>query len=180
MGKQMCERLRPSLKDQIESERDKTAKSFGRAWWKPNPEAAQERVEGAGFTKNGDKWFMPDGKPFAIKLMVEGEGRPVMTRAGSMIVQQWRQFGIDAQTTVAQGSMFDRRAAGDFEAMITWSVETWGGHPDLSFFLDSWHSQFVAPPGKPQPPRNWQRWSNPDLDKLIEETRKTSFDDPTR
>ena len=40
--------------------------------------------------------------------------------------------------------MADRRAAGDFEAMITWSVETWGGHPDLSFFLDSWHSQFVA------------------------------------
>ena len=40
--------------------------------------------------------------------------------------------------------MVDRRAAGDFEAMISWSVETWGGHPDLSFFLDSWHSQFVA------------------------------------
>ena len=28
--------------------------------------------------------------------MVEGEARPVMTRAGSMIAQQWRQFGIDA------------------------------------------------------------------------------------
>ena len=52
-----------------------------------------------------------DGKPFAIKLMVEGEGRPVMTRAGSMITQQWRQFGIDASTVVAQGSMADRRAA---------------------------------------------------------------------
>ena len=84
-----------------------------------------------------------------------------MTRAGSMIAQQWRQFGIDATTVVAQGSMADRRAAGDFEAMITWSVETWGGHPDLSFFLDSWHSQFVAAPGKPQPPRNWQRWTQP-------------------
>ncbi len=110
--------------------------------------------------------------------MVEGEGRPVMTRAGSMIAQQWRQFGIDATTVVAQGSMVDRRAAGDFEAMITWSVETWGGHPDLSFFLDSWHSQFVAPPGKPQPPRNWQRWTNPELDKIIEQVRQTGFDDP--
>ena len=103
--------------------------------------------------------------------MVEGEARPVMTRAGTMIAQEWRQFGIDASTEVAQGTMIDRRSAGDFEAIISWSVETWGGHPDLSFFLDSWHSQFVAQPGKPQPPRNWQRWSNPELDKIIEQIR---------
>ena len=56
-----------------------------------------------------------------------------MTRAGSMVAQQWRQFGIDATTVVAQGSMFDRRARpATIEAMISWSVETWGGHPDLS------------------------------------------------
>ena len=76
-----------------------------------------------------------------------------MTRAGSMIAQQWRQFGIDAK--------IDRRArhAGRRDGppaistpFIGWSVETWGGHPDLSFFLDSWHSQFVAKPGKAQPP----------------------------
>ena len=62
--------------------------------------------------------------------------------------------------------------------IISWSVETWGGHPDLSFFLDSWHSQFVAQPGNPQPPRNWQRWSNPELDKIIEQIRTIGFDDP--
>jgi peptide/nickel transport system substrate-binding protein len=101
-----------------------------------------------------------------------------MTRAGSMIAQEWRQFGIDASTVVAQGTMTDRRAAGDFEAIISWSVETWGGHTDLSFFLDSWHSQFVAQPGNPQPPRNWQRWSSPELDKIIEQIRTIGFDDP--
>jgi len=178
VGKQIADMLRPSLKDQIPTDPGEIAKAFGRGWWKPNPQAAQELLERAGFKKRDGKWYQPDGKPFAIKLMVEGEGRPVMTRAGSMIVQQWHQFGIDATTTVAQGSMFDRRAAGDFEAMITWSVETWGGHPDLSFFLDSWHSQFVAAPGKPQPPRNWQRWSSPELDKIIEQVRQTGFDDP--
>ena len=41
------------------------------------------------------------------------------------------------------------RAAGDFDTIISWSVETWGGHQDLSYFMDSWHSQFVAEPGKP-------------------------------
>ena len=33
--------------------------------------------------------------------------RPVMTRAGSMIVQQWRQFGIDAKIDIAQGTLAD-------------------------------------------------------------------------
>jgi peptide/nickel transport system substrate-binding protein len=102
----------------------------------------------------------------------------VMTRAGSMIAQQWRQFGIDATTVVAQGSLVDRRNSGDYEAIISWAVETWGGHPDLSFFLDSWHSQFVSLPGKTQTPRNWQRWSSPALDKIIEQIRTVGFDDP--
>ena len=44
--------------------------------------------------------------------------------------------------------------------------------------MDSWHSQFVAEPGKSQPQRNWQRWSSPALDKIIEETRTIGFDDP--
>ena len=78
--------------------------------------------------------------------MVEGDLRPVMTRAGTMIVQQWRQAGIDARIDVAQGTLPTRRAAGDFDTFIGWSVETWGGHQDLSYFLDSWHSQFVAGP----------------------------------
>jgi peptide/nickel transport system substrate-binding protein len=178
VGSEIATMLRPSLGDQIPKDPAKIAAAFGRGWWKRDPQAATELLQKAGFSKRGDAWYTPDGKPFVIHVMVEGDGRPVMTRAGSMIAQEWRQFGIDASTTVAQGTMADRRAAGDFEAMIAWSVETWGGHPDLSYFLDSWHSQFVAAPGQPQPPRNWQRWSNPELDKIIEQTRGVAFDDP--
>jgi peptide/nickel transport system substrate-binding protein len=178
VGKQIADMLRPSMGDQIPSKPEDIARAFGAGWWKPDPQAAAELLERAGFKKVGGKWQTPDGKPFAIKIMVEGELRPVMTRAGSMIAQQWQQFGIDAATTVAQGTLADRRQAGDFEAMISWSVETWGGHPDLSFFLDSWHSQFVVKPGERQPPRNWQRWSSPELDKIIEDIRRIDFDDP--
>ncbi len=178
VGKEIADTLRPSMGDQIPTDPKQIANAFGRGWWTPNPEIAAELLERAGYTKRGDKWYMPDGKPFAIHITVEGEARPVMTRAGSMIAQEWRQFGIDASTVVAQGTMVDRRASGDFEVIISWSVETWGGHPDLSFFLDSWHSQFVAQPGQPQPPRNWQRWSNPELDKIIEQIRTIGFDDP--
>ena len=178
VGKQIADMLRPSLKEQIPTAAADVAKGFGMGWWKPDPVAAAELLERAGFKKVGAQWMTPDGKPFVIKVTVEGEGRPVMTRAGSMVAQQWRQFGIDAGVTVAQGTLVDRRAAGDFDAIISWSVETWGGHPDLSFFLDSWHSQVVAPPGQPQPPRNWQRWASPELDKIIEQVRTVGFDDP--
>jgi peptide/nickel transport system substrate-binding protein len=178
VGKEIAEMLRPSMGDQIPKDPKEIAKSFGMGWWKPDPQAATELLQAAGFTKRGTDWYTPDGKVFTVKIVVEGEARPVMTRAGSMIAQQWRQFGIDAKTDVAQGTMNDRRASGDFDTIISWSVETWGGHPDLSFFLDSWHSQFVSPPGKSQTPRNWQRWASPALDKIIEQIRTVGFDDP--
>ncbi len=178
VGQQIADMLRPSMGDAIPSDPKAIATAFGRGWWKPNPEAAAELLEKAGFSKRGDAWYKPDGTRFTVKIAVEGDARPVMTRAGSMIAQQWRQFGIDAGTSVAEGTLVQRRAAGDFDAIMTWSVETWGGHPDLSFFLDSWHSQFLAKPGEVQTPRNWQRWSNPELDKIIEEIRTIDFDDP--
>jgi peptide/nickel transport system substrate-binding protein len=179
MGQQIATMLRPSMGDQIPTDPAVIARSFGYGWWKPNPTAAAELLERAGYAKRGDAWYTPDGKPFSIKIMVEGDSRPVMTRAGTMIAQQWRQFGIDAKIDVAQGTnMLDRRGAGDFDTFIGWSVETYGGHPDLAFFLDSWHSQFVAPAGKTQSPRNWQRLQSPELDKLIEQIRTVSFEDP--
>jgi peptide/nickel transport system substrate-binding protein len=178
IGQQIADMLRPSMGDKIPSKPEDIATAIGRGWWKRDDQAATELLEKAGFTKKGNEWYQPDGKRFSVKVMVEGDIRPVMTRAGSLIVQLWRQFGIDAQIDVAQGTLNDRRGAGDFETFIGWSVETWGGHPDLSFFLDSWHSQFVAAPGKVQPPRNWQRWKDSRLDKIIEEIRTIDFDDP--
>lgn len=178
IGEQIAAMLRPSMGDQIPDDPAEVAAAFGAGWWKQDTEAAAELMQRAGFTRRGNAWYTPGGERFAIKLMVEGDARPVMTRAGTMIAQQWRQFGIDATAEAAQAAFLTRRNGGDFEAAISWSVETWGGHPDLSFFLDSWHSQFVQPAGKVQTPRNWSRWSNPELDKIIEEIRKVSFDDP--
>jgi peptide/nickel transport system substrate-binding protein len=177
IGQQIADMLRPSMGDQIPSDPDAIGASFGLGWWKQDLEAAAELLEKAGFTRQGNDWYMPNGERFSIKVMVEGDGRPVMTRAGTMIAQQWQEFGIDATPENAQAAFFPRRAAGDFDVVISWSVETWGGHPDLSFFLDSWHSSFVAAPGEIQAPRNWQRWSSPELDAIIEQVRGVPFDD---
>jgi peptide/nickel transport system substrate-binding protein len=67
--------------------------------------------------------------------------------------------------------------SGQYEAATAWTVASWGSNPDLSYFLDSWHSEFLAKPGETQPDRNFQRWSDPRLDQLIETMRKTEFTD---
>ena len=36
----------------------------------------------------------------------------------------------------------------------------------------------MAKAGERQPERNWQRWSDPELDKIIEQIRTIDFDDP--
>jgi hypothetical protein len=108
--------LRPSMGDQIPEDPDEIMRAFGAGWWTQNLDAAAELLERAGFTRQGNDWYMPNGERFSIRLMVEGDGRPVMTRAGTMIAQQWQEFGIDATTENAQAAFFTRRNGGDFEA----------------------------------------------------------------
>jgi peptide/nickel transport system substrate-binding protein len=178
IGQQIADMLRPSMGDQIPTDPEQIKRAFGAGWWKQDLEAAAELLERAGYTRRGNDWYMPNGERFSIKVVIEGDARPVTTRAGTMVAQQWRDFGIDATPDNAQAAFFPRRGAGDYEVIISWSVETWGGHPDLSYFLDSWHSEFIAAPGELQPPRNHQRWSSPELDAIIEEIRGIGFDDP--
>ncbi|MGF1623535.1 MAG: ABC transporter substrate-binding protein [Alphaproteobacteria bacterium] len=177
-GADIAEQLRPSMGEAIPTDPAAIAKAFGMGWWRQDPEAAAELLQSAGFTQDGDEWLTPDGEPFRIRLMVEGDTRPVMTRAGTMIAQNWRQFGIDAEIVTVGPEIFNRLRLGDYDVGMGWSIETWGGHPDLSFFLESWHSGYIVQPGESQPPRNWQRWQHPELDRIIEAVRGIGFDDP--
>ena len=122
---------------------------------------------------------MPDGKPFSIKLMVEGDARPVMTRAGTMIAQQWRQFGIDATAESAQGSVPDAAQRPATSRPSSAGASRPGAATRTSRSSSTAGTRSSSQPaGKPQPPRNWQRWSNPELDKIIEQIRGVAFDDP--
>ena len=123
-------------------------------------------------------WLKPDGTPFAFRLQVEGDAIPTLARAGTIIAQQWQQQGIDVKVEVAGPTNGRRLTTGDFDTAIFWSIETWGGNPDLSFFLESYQSQFIRPLGQVQAPRNLQRWQDPELDKLVEANRKVPFNSP--
>ncbi len=175
VGDQIAAQVRPQFGDAIPTDETAIKKSFGFGWWKKNPKAASELLEAAGFTNQGGKWMMPDGKPFKFTLNTFTDG--VINRLGTDIAQQWTQAGIDV-TAFADPNIYSQNLPnGTYEAATAWSIETWGGNPDLSFFLDSWHSQFLAKPGEVQTARNWQRWSDPRLDAIIEKVRKTDFSD---
>jgi peptide/nickel transport system substrate-binding protein len=175
VGDQIANQVRPQFGDAIPTDEKAIQKSFGFGWWKKNPQAAAELLEAAGFTQQGGKWMMPNGQPFKFTLNTFTDG--VINRLGTDIAQQWTQAGIDV-TAFADPNIYTQNLPnGTYEAATAWSIETWGGNPDLSFFLDSWHSQFLAKPGEVQTARNWQRWSDPRLDQIIEQVRKTDFSD---
>lgn len=176
IGLQIADMVRPQFGEEVPTDEAAIRRAFGYGWWGQNIEAATALLESAGFTKDGNTWMQPNGEPFEFELNTFSEG--VINRMGTMIAQQWTQQGIEV-TAVADPQIFaSSLPLGDYEAATAWSIETWGGHPDLSFFLTSWHSDFVVEPGERQPARNWQRWTHPELDRIIEEVQVTEFNDP--
>jgi peptide/nickel transport system substrate-binding protein len=89
------------------------ARAFGMGWWKTDPRRRRScrRPASASVAPLGSR---RTGKPFTVRVMVEGDLRPVMTRAGTMIVQQWKQAGIDAKVDAAQGTLPTRRGCRRF------------------------------------------------------------------
>jgi len=173
IGSQVAEMVRPQFGDEVPTDEEAIKNSFGYGWWKQDIEAANTLLEQAGFTKQGDQWMTPSGEEFAFTIKTFPEG--VINRMGTIIAQQWSQQGIDV-TPEADPQLFPQTLPlGEYEAATAWSIETWGGNPDLSYFLDSWHSDYVAEPGERQPERNWQRFEHPELEELIEQMRVTEF-----
>ena len=73
VGKEIADMLRPSMGDQIPTSAEEIAKSFGRGWWKPDPAAATELLQAAGFTKRGNDWH--DAGRQAVHGAHRGRGR---------------------------------------------------------------------------------------------------------
>lgn len=177
VGLEIAEFVRPQFGEEVPTDEEEIRRAFGYGWWHQDIEAAGELLRTAGFTQQGDQWMMPNGEPFEFTVLVPSYG--VINRLGTIAAQTWSQNGVQVTAEVAP-DIWPRTEAGDFEMEVGWAVETWGGHPDLSFFLDSYHSQYVSEPGEIQPARNWMRWTNPELDRIIEEVRQTDFNDLER
>jgi peptide/nickel transport system substrate-binding protein len=169
-----------TLGDVVPTDKAEIRKSIGMGWWKYDVKTAEQLMLQAKMKKGSDgKWQLPDGSPFKVALLAEGETRPVMNRGADMIVQCWKEFGVDASLDVRDNtSRPNMTALGEMDAEFGWTIETWGGHPDLFFFLESWHSSLYKKSGERAVGRNRMRWQNPELDKIIEGIQQIDFDDP--
>ena len=176
----IAEMARESLGDMVPTDPAEIRKALGSGWWRYDPVAAAGLLLQNGFTRNAQgQWFLPNGQRFRIALLAEGDTRPIMTRGAGMIVENWRDFGIDATLDVRDNPTRARlMPLGEFDIDYSWVIETWGGHPDLFFFLESWHSDFYRPTGEMAVARNRMRWLHPELDRIIEDIQRTDFDDP--
>jgi peptide/nickel transport system substrate-binding protein len=176
----IADEARKSLGDLVPTDETEIRKAIGYGWWNYDLDAAEQLMLQAGCTRNSaGKWLLPNGDLFTLELLAEGETRPIMNRGGDMIVECWKEFGIEASLDVRDNASRARLALlGEFDAEFGWTVETWGGHPDLFFFLESWHSAFYRPTGENAAGRNRMRWMHPELDPIIESIQRIDFDDP--
>jgi peptide/nickel transport system substrate-binding protein len=176
-AQRIADLARQSLGDLVPTDADTIKKYIGAGWWKNDLKAAEQLMLDAGMKKDGGKWQLPDGSAFKVPLMGLGESNPTMNRAAAAVVENWKAFGIDA-TLDAQANLWPIMSSGEYSASFAWTIETWGGDPDLFYFLQSWHSKFYVASGQPAAGTNSMRWKNPELDQIIESIQKISFDDP--
>ncbi len=176
-AQRIADLARPSLGDLVPTDPDTIKQYIGAGWWKNDLDAAEQLMLDAGMQKKDGKWVLPDGSDFKVPLMSLGESNPTMNRAAAMVVDNWKAFGIDT-TLDAQANLWPIMSSGEYTASLAWTIETWGGHPDLFFFLNSWHSKFYVASGESAVGTNSMRWKNPELDRIIEEIQTISFDDP--
>ncbi len=176
-AQRIADLARQSLGDLVPTDADTIKRYIGAGWWKNDLQAAEQLMLDAGMQKVNGVWALPDGSPFQVPLMGLGESNPTMNRAAAAVVENWKSFGVDASLD-AQANLWPIMSSGEYSASFAWTIETWGGDPDLFYFLQSWHSKFYVASGQPAAGTNSMRWKNPELDQIIESIQKISFDDP--
>ncbi|MBC6937763.1 MAG: ABC transporter substrate-binding protein [Chloroflexi bacterium] len=177
-AQRIADLARPSLGDLVPTDPAIIKQYIGAGWWKYDLQAAEQLMLDAGMRKVNGKWALPDGSPFRVPLMsMNPESNPTMNRAAAMIVENWTTFGIDTSLD-SQANPWPIMSSGEYTANLAWTIETWGGHPDLFFFLQYWHSRLYVPSGAPSAGSNSMRWKNPELDRIIEGIETIAFDDP--
>jgi len=151
--------------------------AFGIGWYKYDPEAATKLLEKNGFSKNADgQWLLPDGTPWKIEVISRSDTSHLSFKNAAAAVQQWRQFGIDA-VQVASDNFTQLTQTGDYDVSGEWPAqEPWGAGVDLYRVLDYYNSEYIEPVGTITPAHT-SRWSNPEMDAVIEQLRMTDPSD---
>ncbi len=131
-----------------------------------DPEKARELLREAGWRDtDGDGILDKDGRPFKFSL-ITNNGNKVRENVAVLVQRQLRELGIQVDVELYEWSVFirDKINARNYEATVLgWSL---GFDPDI---YEIWHSSQI------EKGFNFTAYSNPEVDRLIEEGR-TEFD----
>jgi len=133
-----------------------------------NPAAAQAMLKSAGFTLRNGQLFDPHGGRVSFTLIPAFD-----TAGGQIMAQNFKALGIDVTPQVLQfGPMFDKAQRGTFGVLYGWSN---GGPTPYNWYQPFFASEFFKPIGQQDTLGwNWERWTNPQMDKLFAAFRATA------
>lgn len=161
---------------QVSDDPEELRNTFGLGWWKYAPDVTEKLLIKNGFRRGADgKWLLPDGTPWKIQITDINDVGHHQFKNGNAAVQQWKQFGIDAEY-IATDAYTTLQEIGDFQVGAVWpALEPWGAGVDLYRSLNNFYSEYMAPIGELNR-GHASRWSSPEFDEIIRRMRAT---DPT-
>jgi len=87
--------IEPALKDWLSDDQVSKLNKYD-----PDPAKATSLLEGAGFTKAGGSWKLPNGKPFELTIQTVS-GFSDWIQASTVLESQLKAFGIKAKTATS-------------------------------------------------------------------------------
>ncbi|AAD36274.1 peptide ABC transporter substrate-binding protein [Thermotoga maritima MSB8] len=154
--------------------------TLGYGWWKYAPDAAEKLLKKHGFYRDENgKWHLPNGDLWKITILRGPDPTDMANIIIEGIAEQWKEFGIEVVFNVSSAAS-TLAGEGRFEVVNTahggFAGEPWGFHPDLYRCFNAFRSEFVKPIGE-LTLGSALRWSDPRMDKIIEELEKTDWND---
>ena len=140
-----------------------------------SPEKAVSILQGAGFKKKGGLFYTPDGKPLSFTMINIG-GYSDWVASAQIVEENLKAVGIKVVPENLSSQTYDSDVYSGHYQLAYDGNQTVGPTPyyELRSFL---YSKGSAPIGKTAG-SDWERYSNPAADKLIEDYAATS--DPAK
>ncbi len=145
-------------------------------WVSYDPDRANELLDAAGLTLNGDVREF-EGAPMEYQLLVVN-GWTDWVQTCQIISDNLREVGIVATVTPLEQSTWqaDRVGTGDFTMSLGWCTV---GPSPFNFYRGIMSSQTLVPIGT-NSGENWQRFASPEADALLDEFTASGDPDEQR
>jgi peptide/nickel transport system substrate-binding protein len=140
-----------------------------------NPQKAVATLQAAGYKKKGGLFYTPDGKPLSFTMINIG-GYSDWVASAQIVQQELKAIGIKVTPENLSSTTYDAdNYAGKFQ--LSYNGNLSGGPAPYYELRQLLYTKNSAPIGK-NAATNWERYSNPAVDKLIDQYAATA--DPAK